>query len=541
MIERLSIKNLILMDHCEVDLCKGLTIITGETGAGKTAFTQGLKLLIGHRSDSALIRKGQDKAYVEATFDIKNDLRIFNILQEYGIDHNIEDPLIITREISSEGKSRAFINRQAVTVATLQSIGSLLIDMIGQHSYHDLRSSDKQRELLDIFSESHTELSSFQSTYNKVKDIKQQLSVLNILKLDKERNYQKILDELNELEEAKLKEDEDEKLFQLYCLHSQSQDISECCKAVCHHISESPSSILRVLSQDKNQLQGLLKYFPKFQDQIQSLQDVIITLQEIHHELNKTLSSIEQSPLALEKIEQRLSVYTKIKKRYGQTYQDWMSFQASCKTKLEEYDAIEENIEQTLNQQKLLELELDQKALILSKKRVAGAKILEQALTKSIQELNMPSAKLHIEIKNQERTAQGDDHVCFWLMANPGEKPSSIRDSSSGGELSRILLAIKTCLAEKNNTPTIIFDEIDANVGGTTATLIGEKLMQLSLYRQVFCITHFPQVAKKADVHLRVSKKNERERTIASIDRLTTKDKDAELLRMLGEIKTEIF
>jgi len=539
MIERLSIRNLILIDHCEVDLCKGLTIITGETGAGKTAFTQGIKLLIGHRSDCALIRKGQVKAYVEGTFDIKDDLRIYSILQEYGIDHDIEDPLIITREISIEGKSRAFINRQAVTVSTLQSIGSLLIDMIGQHSYHDMRSFDKQRELLDIFSQAHEELSSFQSSYNKVKEIHHELLLLDRLKMDKERNYQKIQDELSELEEAKLKEDEDEKLFQLYCLHSQSKDISECCRAICHHISESPSSVLRVLSQDKQHLQGLVKYFPKFHDQIQAMQEAIITLQEVHHELNKALCGIEQSPLALEKIEQRLSVYTKIKKRYGQTYQDWMNFQASCKTRLKEYEAIEENIEKTLEKKKLLEQQLDQRALLLSTKRAEGAKLLEQALTKSIQELNMPRAKLHIEIKSQERTAQGDDHVCFWLMANPGEKPSSLKESSSGGELSRILLAIKTCLAEKNNTPTIIFDEIDANVGGTTATLIGEKLVQLSSYRQVFCITHFPQVAKKADVHLRVLKKNEQERTIATIDRLSAKDKGAELRRMLGEIKIE--
>lgn len=526
------------MGLCEVELSKGLTIITGETGAGKTALTQGLKLLIGERADSNLVRKGEDKAHVEASFDISLMTNISEKLIEYGIDHNTQDPLVITREISKDGKSRAFINRQAVTVSTLQSIGSMLVDMIGQHSYHELRSSENQREILDIFCESKLELVNFQSIYSKLKQVNKDLRDLEALSLDKERNYQKVLDELSEIDQAKLKEGEDEKLFELYCFHSQSQEISACCKQICNNITESPSSVIRILSQGKNQLYNLLKAFPNFEKQIQSLQEAIITLQDVAHELNKTLSSIEHSPLALEKIEQRLSVYTKIKRRYGQSFNEWMAFKSCLESKIEEYDMLDEKIQESLKEKKDLESLLDDKARLLSRKRRLGAEKLKEQLTLSIQQLNMPKAKVYIEIKHQDRTFYGDDHVSFWLEANPGESPSSLKDNSSGGELSRILLAIKTSLAEKNNTPTIIFDEIDANVGGTTATLIGEKLLQLSKHRQVFCITHFAQVAKKADLHLRVSKQDVRERTEASIEKLSDSERQVELLRMLGEAKS---
>lgn len=534
MIEYLRIKNLVLMDLCEVHFNKGLTIITGETGAGKTALIQGLHLILGERADSSLIRKGEEKSHIEASFDISNHPKIKELLSSYGIDYNEDEPLIITRELFKEGKSRAFINHQAATLSLLQSIGQHLIHIIGQHSYHELKSHETLREIIDLFGSLEPDLEQYKKSFEALKEAQKKLEDLEQQLLEKERNFEKYKDELAELTSAQLKESEEDELFEVYSFNSKAQEIGEKSKEICRALSEGPRPILRELSHFKYACEQLISAHSTFLEQTTLLQEAIVALQEVDHGLQKILSSLDHNPRTLEQIEERLSLYNRIKKKYGPTFQDWKKYQCALEEKMHQWELLDEAIETAKEEEALALKELQRQADLLTKKRNLYAKALEEKLSSAICELNMPGASVTIEIKPQVRNSTGQDHITFWLQANKGEKPASLRDSTSGGELSRLLLAIKTTLAEKNNTPTIIFDEIDANVGGTTATLIGDKLIELSRHRQVFCITHFPQVAKKADLHLRVFKQDKDERTIARLEKLGSKEREKELLRMLG-------
>jgi len=540
MIEYLRIKNLVLMDLCQVHFDKGLTIITGETGAGKTALTEGLKLILGERADSSMVRKGEEKAHVEASFTISTNSKIQSLLQEYGIDTDPREPLIITREISSEGKSRAFINHQMVTATVLQSIGSHLIDIIGQHSYNALKSSDNLRDIVDLFGNLQETLSHYQRLYSQYKSSQKKQEELKALLLEKERNLEICQAELTEIQEAKLKETEEQELFASYSFHAKAQEIGEKGGEICRALTEGPRPIVRELSHFKNACEHLSSTHASFAEARDLLKESIITLQEVDHILQKTLSSLDHNPLSAEKIEERLSLYTRIKKKYGSTFQEWKAYQATLESKLRSFELLDEEVEKNASDQAEIKALLESAAKLLTEKRKRSASALAEKLSSAIQQLNMPGAKVIIDITAQAPTSMGEDLICFWLQANIGEKPSSLKDSTSGGELSRLLLAIKTTLAEKNNTPTIIFDEIDANVGGTTATLIGEKLLELSTHRQVFCITHFPQVAKKASLHLCIYKKTEGERTMTRLEKLDSVAKEKELLRMLGGEKVAL-
>lgn len=522
------------MDLCEAHFEGGLTIITGETGAGKTALTQGIHLILGERADSSLVRKGEDKAHIEASFDISRLPKVKELLIEYGIDYNEDDPLIISRELSKEGKSRAFINNQMATLSVLQTLGSHLVHMIGQHSYHELRSSDTQRDIIDLYGSVQEALKLYKQAFQNEKTAEKKLSQLLEELLQKERDFENVSDTLKELKEAHLKEGEEEELFETYSLYSKSQEIGEKSKEICRALSEGARPILKELSHFKNSCDHLSRIHTSFSEQSALLQEAIIALQEVDHGLQKAMNSLDHNPQTLLRMEERLSLYTKIKKKYGPSYQDWIDHQKSLEAKIDAWDLLDETIEKAEMDLKLAKDLLETLSNSLTKKREESARNLEKKLSDSIQELNMPDAVVHIEIKTTEKTLSGADHITFWLQANKGEKPSSLKDSTSGGELSRLLLAIKTTLAEKNNTPTIIFDEIDANVGGTTATLIGNKLLELSKHAQIFCITHFPQVAKKANLHLRVVKEDKGDRTVARLEKLGTKEKEIELLRMLG-------
>ncbi len=534
MIETLRIKNLILIELCEIRFDKGLTIITGETGAGKTAFTEGLSLLLGQRADSSLVRKGEEKAHVDATFDISGSTKILSILEEQGIEICRDEPLIITRELSKEGKSRAFINRQPVTVATLQSVGRHLIDIIGQHSYHTLKSQETLREIIDLYGNLESQGQSFTAMWNRHKQCTKDLNILSTQLLEKERSYERYIEELTEIKEAKLQEHEEQELFELFSFQMSTRDIAQQCKEISQTLSEGPRPLLREIAHHKHILENLSSVHLDFSEQAELMHQALIALQEVDHSLQKTLSTIDGDQISTSAIEQRLSIYGKIKKKYGPTFVDWSCFEKKLSDQIQKWEILDEEIDQAKDLVKGLAICLDEQGQELTVKRKQAAILLQEHLSHSLQELNMPGARVLIEILPQERSLSGDDHIAVWLQANQGEKPSSIKDSTSGGELSRLLLAIKTTLAEKNNTPTMLFDEIDANVGGTTASLIGDRLRELSKHRQVFCITHFPQVAKKAHLHLRVYKQTINQRTVGMVEHIDHKERATELLRMLG-------
>ncbi len=540
MIKQLTIKNLVLIDSCEVSFAGALTCITGETGAGKTALIQSIHLLLGQKADSSLVRKGHEKGFVQASFCIDNIAPVKAILQESGICLEEED-LLISREISTEGKSRAFINNQMVSVALLQRISPYLVQIIGQHSYHEIRSLEMQRHLLDLFGSLEEEVAAFSLLYEK-----QKLCQQNLLHL-KEKNEKKAFEidlskrQLYEIEEASWKEGEEETLLEEYTFFSKAADISAKIGEIVGAFSSPPKKIIPSLSHYKNLCENLSSCHPVFSECQALLTESIIALQEVDHLLSKQLDRLEQDPHKLTALEERLDLLNKIKKKYGSTFVEIQTKTEELRQKLQSFASIEEQLLQAEADLLDAEEKLQKRSLALTEKRRQASIQYEKALTEEISQLNMNGAKITIEVSAQERGPAGADKVQFWLSANIGEHPVTVKDGSSGGELSRLLLAIKILLAGKNSSSTLIFDEIDANVGGETATRIAEKMLKLSTHRQVICITHFPQVAIKAGEHIHVYKRETEGRTIAHLEKLSGKEREKELLRMLGGEKTLLF
>ncbi|MES2344694.1 MAG: DNA repair protein RecN [Chlamydiota bacterium] len=527
MLKFLRIKNLVLIEECTVELKKGLNILSGETGSSKTAFLEAIALVIGERVDNSIIRHGKDKASVEAAFDIEKESTVHEALNSAGIEFDPSEFLVLRREIAKQGRSRAFINCQMVPLSILQKIGSFLIDIIGQHSHQELRAHDKERSLLDLFCDSKEDVLLFKHAWLQEKEKEENLGALLQEASKRERILETVNRELTELENAALQEGEEETLFEEYNRLAHVQELTEKCTLLYEGISEIPSTLARY-QQISLQLTAIDS---SLEDSSTLLQEALIALKETSHSLKCYLGRLESDPARFGLLEERLKVIDQLKRKYG----DPVQYLIELHSKNDHLENLDREIEEAKVALKTSQAKTKKHAEQLTKKRKEGALEWAKLLTESLRALNMPHAELQIKVESYQRSLSGEDAVHFWLSPNQGELSMAVKEHASGGELSRLLFAIKTTLAEKNNTPTLIFDEIDANVGGKTAAIIGLNLRELGRHRQVLCITHFPQVASSADHHLRAYKEEKEGRTHAFITPLDAVARALELERMLGK------
>lgn len=530
MINHLSLKNLVLVDTCTLELLPQFTALTGETGAGKTALIEAIDLALGARADSTMIRKGEEKAYVEAAFTITNLPQTHQILNEAGISYSLDEDLIIRREITREGKNRAFVNGHLVPLPLLQKLGSTLLELVGQHAYHTLTSSEAQRTILDQFGEHHIPLQAFQSAYAAEKDLKDQLDALLLQESQRGREEERLRRQLEEITSVKLKKDEEEEITEEHKRLAHAQEILEKLNPMVQGLSHFLPSLSRF---DKS-CEALTHYDTRLTSPSNLLHEASIAATEALNELQSYTAKIDKDPNRFLYLEERLAAIDSLKRKYGQSFEEIQQFHQTAKEKLDRFENLADQIETLRAQITTCAATTDQLANALTALRKAAAEKLAKRLTKSLQSLNMQGAEIQISVEPASRTQWGNDTILFWMRANIGEQSVLVKEHSSGGELSRLLFAIKTTLCEKNQTPTLIFDEIDANVGGKTATVIGEQLKELGQHRQVICITHFPQVAAKADHHFSVQKNQTDGRTITTIQPLSKKEREKEILRMLG-------
>jgi DNA repair protein RecN (Recombination protein N) len=530
-IKHLVLNNLVLVDTCQIHFASSFNAVTGETGAGKTALIEAIGLSLGERADTALIRKGCDKAYIEICFDIESLPKIKELLEESGLSCESGEDLVIRREISKEGKNRAFVNCRMTPLPLLQKIGAELIDRISQHAHQALRTAESQRALLDLFGELGGDVKIFQLAYAQEKELREKSEQLQQLSLRKERDQEIWGSQLEEIKSANLKAGEEEAAFEQYQKLANAQELMEKIDLMLKGLSEGA---LPQTSKCIKLCDSLLSYDKSLSDAASLLHESHIALTEANRFLQSYSQNLESNPATFQHLENRLSLISKLKRKYGQTCEEIQAYADKIATELSTLENLSEEIEAVEGRLKTAKEETDKLAKHLSTKRKVAAERLATALTKELQELNMSGAELTIELSEAARGSFGDDTIQFWLKANTGEHPGRVKDHASGGELSRLLFAIKVLLAEKNNTPTLIFDEIDANVGGKTATIIGEKLAELGKHRQVICITHFPQVASKANTHFAVQKIESDGRTLTQIEQLSKQSRELELLRMLG-------
>ncbi|MCB1110468.1 MAG: DNA repair protein RecN [Chlamydiia bacterium] len=525
MLGTLSLSSFALIDSVTITFDRGFHILTGETGAGKTLLIQAIHLLTGHKVSTDIIRKGTDKAVIEATFDIKDIPEVQKLLTLEGIDFDPSELLIIKREISRHAKNRIFINAQFAPLSLLAQIGPHLLELVSQNSAQTLRQPDTQRSLLDLYG--NTDLAPYSQAFHSAKALEKELTSLKMENAPEKLDRLKW--ELKEWEALSYQEGEEDTLFSSYKSLATSQEEVESLAALQAGLDHP--NLIPTLSQ----FQKLTKD-PSLKEHLQS---AIMHLQEASFMLSKNLESLDHSPDKLKELEERLSRLNHLKRKYH--VEAILPHLENLRKQVDTLEHLDERTASLEKQWQTLKDTTQTLAQTLTEKRLKEAQELEKALTEELRALNFSQARVIIEVTPQELGPTGKDRVTFFLAANPGEAPSSLATHSSGGEIARFLFALKLLYAGKGGLPTLIFDEIDANVGGETASLLGKKLKALAQSAQVLAITHFPQVARHADHHLQISKHEVDGRTLTEISPLQTSEKERELLRMLGGESLNLF
>lgn len=537
MLKALHIHNLILIESADIIFENNLNVLSGETGSGKSALMHALGLVAGDRTDVGMIRRGCDKGSVEAIFSIDHLSDLSAILEESGIDHEKGQDLIIRREMASSGKSRCFINHQAAQQTLLKRIGSHLIDIVSQHATQRLFSVEQHRILLDLFGGLSADVQEFKYAWEKEIALGAELDRLKNSEAERVREIGVCEMELEELDEALLREGEEEEIFAEYTLLANAEDLSSKVKEIVNALAGEKQPTVTQLLRQKTTFDQLVAIDPSLKETADTYKNAVLELEEVAYTLRDYKSRIHHDPDRLQQINERLAVINKLKRKYGATIPDIEAYHQRTKVKLKALENADCRIEELSEELEAASQTTEALAKKLSQQRKKIGQQLEKSLTEQLHTLNMAKAEFIVEITSQKRCGTGDDRIEFFLVPNVGEHRIAIKDGVSGGEMSRVLLALQTLLTGKSATPTLIFDEIDANIGGATAVVIGNKLKEISRKHQVLCITHFPQVANQADHHLQIAKEENKGRTVSRVRSLDPTAREEELLRMVGASK----
>jgi DNA repair protein RecN (Recombination protein N) len=488
MIEHLSIQNLILVERAEIDFGSSLNIITGETGSGKSAILTAIRLILGERADTQWIRNGADAAVIEAT--IRGSLTID------GMD--IPSPFIVRRELHRSGRSRCFIEENQVT---LQELRLIPIELVDQSASLKLCEAASQRQLLDIYGQ----IPSFAPHYLALRAAQKKLDDLLQLQQTGLVDLQRLEEDLQRIEEINWQEGEEESLQTQHNLLTHSTELLEKTTDLTFLLSEDTNPILPTLKRYTHQIESLIRIEPKFHDCTECLKLATLNLEEASHFLTSYSNQLEVDPNRLVAVETRIGQIESLKRRFG-PFAQVQQTKLSLQEKIGKLSNLDEEIDQAKKELGTLETTVNQIAKKLTDARKKTALRFAEAILAELKSLNLPDARFTIEITPKPLSENGADEIRYLFSANPGQPLEPLDQCASGGELSRILFALKTAIGDKEGSTCLIFDEIDSNVGGKTAAILGAKLEKLAKSRQLICVTHFVQVAKCAKDHFLVTK-----------------------------------
>jgi DNA repair protein RecN (Recombination protein N) len=540
MLRFISIDNFALIDHLETEFQPGLNLITGETGSGKSILVDAVGLLIGARASLDMIREGHDLACVEGVYEILDGSPAGAWLEGNGYPR--EDELIIRREISRSGTNRIFVNGRLTTLSALSKLGSLLVDIHGQHAHQMLLQPATHLAFLDAFAGLDTNLKSVRDRYEELSSIETRLR--RIQKSERERLHRlDLLDyQLKEIEGLDLSPGMDVLLEEERQLLASAERRLEAAGEVHSLLYEHDSAVLSVLETVRKRLEELASLDRQFSSAADQLRETRYQLEELAFQARDYASSVEFNPARLEKVEEQLAELDKIKRKYGETVDEVLGYAREISEKIEALDAEKHEATELTDRITRLREAFLAAARELSRHRKSASSALCEAVERELAELAMPDVVFQVQMKSSEDVIREDgiDEVEFLISANPGEPPKPLAKIASGGELSRVMLALKSISKAEEYSRTLVFDEVDAGIGGRTATSLGEKLSRLSRHHQVFCVTHLSQVAALADQHFHVGKRLQEDRTLIQIGRLDREGRIEELSRMLaGEAVTE--
>lgn len=535
MLKELHIKNIILVESAQLIFQSGFHVFSGETGSGKTAILKALELILGKRCDTQVIRNGCEKASVEALFELPSKKAVYSILNHAGIDIEEHEDLLIKREISTLGKSRVFINNQMAQLSLLKQIAHNLIEIVAQHASQKLFETSFHKELLDRFGGHLDLVEEIKQTFTKLQSLKKEFKKL----VEREEEEKKLKDHwqqsFDEIENANiLLPNEEEALFEEYEKLSRTKELYDALSKTYFLLQDEDPNILSILKASSNELSKInvkSSDFNQIQDEFRVLTD---NLSELSFSILKYRDSLEENPERLFEIDERLKLFRSLCKSYGPTLNDVIQAREHFSNHLENFEEISSEKNMIQSQIEETTSQLQKLSSILTHKREQAKIGLEQKIQNLFNELNLHNAKLSVVMTPTDLSETGQENVEFFLRANKGEKETALKEGVSGGELSRVLLALKVILSELEEVSTLIFDEIDANLGGETAPKIGALLKKMSYKKQIFTITHLPQVAVFATHHYQIYKKEEANRTYSLIQILDKKQKEKEIERMLG-------
>ena len=545
MLKELGIKNFAIIDQLRVEFGPGLNVFTGETGAGKSIVVDALSLALGERASGDLIRTGSEEAVVEAAFELNSHgpALVRNILSDQGISIEPGEDLLVRRVISSSGKNKVYVNGSLTTLATLAAVGAHLADIHGQHEHQSLLAADQQLDMLDAYGGLLPLRDAFAELSRRYQGLRHELAELDAGEREKAQREDLLRYQVNEIQGAKLRPGEEDELAAEQRVLANAEKLAGLAAAADEALYSSDGSVLAGLRRAITGLREIAAIDAAVAGTFELLESGRAQIEEAAREVSAYAGRVQVDPARLEAVGDRIDLLQKLKKKYGAAIPDVIAFGERAAAELAKIERSGEERERLRQEIAALRDQVTVKAKELTRRRTAAARELEKKVEAELGHLGMKKSRFAVAIGQEPGedtadgrrvTAAGADRIEFLISANPGEEPRPLARTASGGELSRIMLALKTILVEGDPIPTLVFDEVDAGIGGAVAEEVGRKLRKIASRRQVFCITHLPQIASMATTHYGVAKSVRKDRTSTEVRLLDPKERVDEVARMLG-------
>ena len=534
MLSELYIENLAVIEKATIDFSDKLNVFTGETGAGKSILINGINAILGQRVTKDIVRTGTDKAVISALFTDIGD-NVLQVLDELGISAE-DGQLFLTREIRSDGGSVARVNSRAVNVSVLKAIGETLVTIHGQHDNQILMAPERHIEILDSYAESEALIEDYHSTFRELQSIAKKINKIKTEQSKKEFRMAELADIVEEINALNIHEGEDKEIEAELNISKNAVAISEALYMAKQLLSgdDDTDGAVEMTQRASKSVEEYTDIMTEISPIYDRLSSAAIEMEDISEEIGSLLDSLDIDPKRYDYLNQRSDELRRIMKKYGPELDDVLTTLENSQNELDELSGAEQSLDELNKEKERLLAEVSRKAKALSDHRKKAGERFVSQVTEELEFLNMPKVKLVVQQKTGKLTINGMDSIEFLISANLGEEPKPIAKIASGGELSRIMLALKNVIAEKDSIGTLIFDEIDTGVSGRAAQKIGIKLKQISRLRQVLCVTHLAQMAVMADNHLLIEKNIQGDRTVTTVRTLDHEQRKYEIARIMG-------
>lgn len=531
MLSLLHIENIAVIESADISFDGGFTVLTGETGAGKSIVIDAISAILGERAYRDMIRTGANKATVRAVFTGVPKLQWF---EDNGVEYDPET--IVQREIFLDGKNVCRVNGSLVTVSILRKLGIQLINIHGQHDSASLFDEDNHLAFLDAFAGNEALRSDYGEKYETVAKLRREIDRLTMDEGEKLRRMETLKYQIAEIEKAELEPGEDERLEDRRKILQNAEKLSNGMETAveCLYGGDDTDGAAGLLAQAEYALARLSRFSDSFNALHERVADLMYQVQDAAEEVRDARDGLSYSADELEQIESRLDVIHKLRRKYGTTCEDILAYLDSARKELDDIEFADDHLERLKAKLQKAEKAAWGAAIALRENRKAAAKAMSERILTELTQLDMPRVQFSCEFRETELTVAGADAVAFYMSANAGEALKPMSKVASGGELARIMLAMKNVLAEKDQVETLIFDEVDTGVSGRAAQKVAQKLKSVAAHKQVLCVTHLPQLAAMADTHFSVSKGEREGRTYTNLERLDRKQRREELARLIG-------